>query len=100
MTNAIQGMPAIDPSRFERQIQGPSSSGSTSFLDTLKSSLNQAEQLQGEADQQVADLVTGKGGDVHSAMIAVEKSDLSFQMVMQVRNKIVAAYEEVSRMQF
>ena len=38
--------------------------------------------------------------DVHSAMIAVEKADLSFQLMMQVRSKIVAAYQEISRMQF
>jgi len=37
---------------------------------------------------------------VHSAMIAVEKADLSFQMMLQVRNKIVAAYQEISRMNF
>lgn len=37
---------------------------------------------------------------LHSAMIAVEKADLSFQLMMQVRNKIVSAYQEISRMQF
>ena len=44
-------------------------------------------------------VVEGNGTDVHSALIAVEKADLSFQLMMQVRNKIVSAYEEISRMQ-
>ncbi len=47
-----------------------------------------------------AALLEGNGMDVHSAMIAVEKADLSFQLMMQVRNKIVSAYQEISRMQF
>jgi len=37
---------------------------------------------------------------LHTALIAVEKADLSFQLMMQVRNKIVSAYQEISRMQF
>ena len=46
------------------------------------------------------ELLNGNGADLHRAMIAVEKADLSFQLMMQVRNKIVAAYQEVSRLQF
>jgi flagellar hook-basal body complex protein FliE len=45
-------------------------------------------------------VLSGNGADVHSALIAVEKADLSFQLMMQVRNKIVAAYQQVSQMQF
>jgi flagellar hook-basal body complex protein FliE len=48
----------------------------------------------------VAGVLAGNGADVHSALIAVEKADLSFQLMMQVRNKIVSAYQEISRMQF
>lgn len=70
------------------------------FLETLQQTINQVEGLQGKAQSQVAELVQGSGADLHSAMIAVEKADLSFQLMMQVRNKIVAAYQEVSRMQF
>lgn len=70
------------------------------FLDTLKSAIKEADKLGTDASQQVTSLLSGTGGDVHSAMIAVEKADLSFQMIMQVRNKIVQAYQEVSRMPF
>jgi len=55
---------------------------------------------QGDAATQVAQLLNGKGADLHSAMIAVEKADLSFQLMMQVRNKIVQAYQQISSMQF
>jgi len=70
------------------------------FLETLHGAMDQVNELQGKADTKVASVLDGSGMDVHSAMIAVEKADLSFQMMMQVRNKIVAAYQEVSRMQF
>ena len=45
-------------------------------------------------------VLEGTGTDVHKAVIAVEKADLSFQLMLQVRNKIVAAYQEVERLQF
>jgi flagellar hook-basal body complex protein FliE len=82
---------------------GPSSSVAPrewGFIETLRGAMDQTEQLQGDADTRTAALLEGQGMDVHSAMIAVEKADLSFQLMMQVRNKIVAAYQEISRMQF
>jgi len=70
------------------------------FLDTLRTAMDKVGEAQGAAESQVAALLQGGGTDVHSAMIAVEKADLSFQLMLQVRNKIVAAYQEISRMQF
>lgn len=70
------------------------------FLETLESAIDQVQQLQGQADRKVETMLQGNGVDVHSAMIAVEKADLSFQLMMQVRNKIVEAYQEISRLQF
>lgn len=70
------------------------------FLETLQHTMDQVEGLEGAAQTQVTELLQGNGADLHSAMIAVEKADLSFQLMMQVRNKIVAAYQEVSRLQF
>lgn len=78
----------------------PSGTREWGFVETLRNALDQAEQLQTGADAKVQAMLSGDGIDVHSAMIAVEKADLSFQLMMQVRNKIVAAYQEISRMQF
>jgi flagellar hook-basal body complex protein FliE len=72
----------------------------TGFRDVLHSAIDDIQQLEGQAESQVTGVLEGNGTDVHSAMIAVEKADLSFQLMMQVRNKIVSAYEEISRMQF
>lgn len=70
------------------------------FRDVLHSAIDDIQQLEGQAESKVAGVLGGSGTDVHTAMIAVEKADLSFQLMMQVRNKIVSAYEEISRMQF
>jgi flagellar hook-basal body complex protein FliE len=70
------------------------------FLETLQQSMDQVEGAQGDATTEVAQLLNGNGADLHSAMIAVEKADLSFQLMMQVRNKIVQAYQQISSMQF
>ena len=53
-----------------------------------------------DAQQQISDLLQGNRQDVHNVMIAVEKADIAFQLMMQVRNKIVNAYQEIARMQF
>ena len=70
------------------------------FFETLQQSIDQVGGEQGDTTTQVAQLFNGQGADLHSAMIAVEKADLSFQLMMQVRNKIVQAYQQISNMQF
>ncbi|HUO25941.1 MAG TPA: flagellar hook-basal body complex protein FliE [Candidatus Aquilonibacter sp.] len=74
--------------------------GAPDFVQTLESAVRQVNQVQSEASAKVQDLLRGNGEDLHTAMIAVEKADLSFQMMMQVRNKIIQAYQTVSQMQF
>ncbi len=70
------------------------------FGDVLKDVVRQVDDLQSTASTKVSELLAGKDGDVHTAMIAVEQADLAFQLMMQVRNKVVGAYQEISRMQF
>jgi flagellar hook-basal body complex protein FliE len=97
---ASQTTNVASPSPASHISSRPSGTREWGFVETLRTALDQAEQLQTVADAKVQTMLSGDGMDVHSAMIAVEKSDLSFQLMMQVRNKIVAAYQEISRMQF
>lgn len=78
----------------------PPASEGGGFADTLRGAMDEMGQLSSQAETKVAGVLEGNGTDVHSALIAVEKADLSFQLMMQVRNKIVSAYQEISRMQF
>ena len=69
--------------------------GTTSFKDVLLNSIDQVNSMQKAADQAVEQLATG--GDVNPAEVltAVQKADIAFRMMMQIRNKIVQAYQEV-----
>ena len=69
------------------------------FAASLKDALVQVNDAQLEANQAVDALVTGRTENIHQAMIAMQKADVSFQLMMQVRNKLVTAYEEIQRMQ-
>lgn len=64
------------------------------FFSQLQTAFHEVGQLQTQADQQISGLISGQGGDIHRAMIAVEKANLSFELMMQVRNKIIQAYKE------
>ncbi|MCD6184882.1 MAG: flagellar hook-basal body complex protein FliE [Deltaproteobacteria bacterium] len=87
------------PSYSRKTIHSESENNKSSFGKILTDSLVEVNKLQKEADKASSDLVTGKETDIHNTMIAIEKADISFRLMMQVRNKIVAAYEEIKRMQ-
>ncbi len=70
------------------------------FGSVLKGAMEQAGQLDKNAQQQIGELLQGDRQDIHNVMIAVEKADVTFQLMMQLRNKILNAYQEVSKMQF
>jgi flagellar hook-basal body complex protein FliE len=70
-----------------------------SFGAVLKGTIDQVNKVQTEADQAIQELAAGNEKDIHQTMIALEKAEVSFQLMMQVRNKIISAYEEIMRMQ-
>lgn len=88
---ALQG--PVSPGRISAQTDGPT------FADTLTSSLAKVNDLQKEADAAIKDFVSGETRNITETMIAVNKADLAFRLTMQVRNKIVEAYQEVLRTQ-
>ena len=101
MSNTISGS-SIQPLIYEPRPAAPADAGQKpgGFEDALRNAIDQVEELQTNSDQQVSSLLQGEQGDVHNVMIAIEKADVAFQLMMQVRNKIVNAYQQVSQMQF
>jgi flagellar hook-basal body complex protein FliE len=75
------------------------SSGSESFGSLVKNSLESLDGTQKAAEQEIAKAVTGESPDLHKTIIALQTADLKFQLGLQVRNKLLGAYEEVMRMQ-
>jgi flagellar hook-basal body complex protein FliE len=68
------------------------------FGKVMEEMIGKVSDLQNKADQSIQSLATGQGKGLHEVMIAVEKASISFQMLTQVRNKAVEAYQEIMRM--
>ena len=93
--NSISGINGLQPA-----LKQPGAmSQNTGTCAAIAQAVEDANQAHVEADQAVADLVAGKSQDIHNVMIATQKADVGFQLLMQVRNKIVGAYEQIMRMQ-
>jgi flagellar hook-basal body complex protein FliE len=80
-------------------LGGIAPSGEDSFGSVIKNSLESLDGSQKAAEQEIAKAVTGESPDLHKTIIALQTADLKFQLGMQVRNKLIGAYEEVMRMQ-
>jgi flagellar hook-basal body complex protein FliE len=96
------GLPAALPGTMPTNPTAPTGADFErgGFGATLKNAMDRVGELSDASDKQVSELVQGERQDIHGVMIAVEKADIAFQLMMQVRNKILNAYQEVSRMQF
>ena len=80
------------------QQKRPAKQGESSFGDFLKQSIKEVNQLQNEADKSAIDFATGRVKDIHQVMMSVQKADLSFRLMQQIRGKLVDAYREITRM--
>jgi flagellar hook-basal body complex protein FliE len=69
------------------------------FADVVRSAVDSIEQTQKGAETEVARAVAGESPDLHQTIIALQTADLHFQLGLQVRNKLIGAYEEIMRMQ-
>ena len=70
------------------------------FADTLKALTKQVDAQLQEADRKAQEFAVGKQQNLHEVMIASEKAGLSFRFLLQIRNKLMEAYQEIIRMQF
>lgn len=70
-----------------------------SFGEILKNNLNKVNELQIKADVETQNLITGQATDLHSVLIATEEAKLALETTVQIRNKVIEAYQEINRMQ-
>jgi len=99
MTNIpIRGdlMPPISEIQTE---SGKVKENNGSFGKALEDKIKEINKLQLDADSAIAKVELSDSGSIHEAMIALEKASISFKTMLQVRNKILEAYQEVMRMQ-
>lgn len=76
-----------------------SASGGGGFGGIFQNAVQTIEGMRGEADQAVQQMLTGEGGELHTVALAEQRAEVAFDLGLQIRNKIVSAYQEVMRMQ-
>ena len=81
------------------QVPQSSETSSTSFADTLHQAIGKVNQLHQDSDKAMQNLATGRSENIADVMIAAEKADIALKVMVQVRNKIIDAYQEMMRMQ-
>jgi flagellar hook-basal body complex protein FliE len=86
-------------SQIKTDVAAPAAGdGGTSFKDILSSAIGEVENSRSGAAKTVEQFLSGDGEDLHSTILATQRAELEFQMFMQVRNKVVSAYQEIMKM--
>ena len=102
-TNAVamaaRQLPGFGDLGREFTSGGPQTAG-TPFSGVLTDAIGQVNALESQAQAAVDGLMVGSGVDVHQAMIATQKAEMSFELALSVRNKAIQAYQSVMGMQF
>jgi len=99
MNNKIGG---VDFSKFSKEpldTKKVDKDKISEFTKIFEESLKEVDKLQKQADKAIKELSFGKIKDIHQTMIALKKANISLELMMQIRNKIIEAYQEIMRMQ-
>jgi flagellar hook-basal body complex protein FliE len=94
----IPGLAAPQGVESDVRIASPNKAGAPKFDDMLKGFLQDVNQMQNTADQSIQKMVAGEIKDVHQVMLAVEEAKVAFNMMLEIRNKTMDAYNELIRM--
>src|SRR5438132_12989586 len=89
----VSSIPLADP------IRPAGASGGGAFRDVLSSAIQTVEGFHNNASASVERFLSGEGEELHTTVLATQQAELSFEMFMQARNKVVNAYQEIMRMQ-
>ncbi len=82
-----------------KRASGVGGDPSASFSQAIKKAVGKVNDMSNEADNLAVNLSSGSVEDVHEAMIAMQKAKLALDFTIQVRNKVIEAYQEIMRMQ-
>jgi flagellar hook-basal body complex protein FliE len=92
LITSIPSLPGI-------QSPGAASSPGSGFSSVLTDAISKVESFQNNAETSVNKFLSGEGEELHKVALATQQADLSLQLFMQVRNKVVTAYNQVMQMQ-
>ena len=89
----------INPTALPMLAPSAPATGGEAFQSVFQDAVSKVESFRTNADESVNRFLSGEGEELHTVAIKTQQAELSFDLFMQVRNKIVAAYQEVMRMQ-
>lgn len=87
----------LNPARQAAGGAARPAQGGPDFARVLRDNLEQVNEMQADAAKAVEDLMTGDRQDLEGVILATEKADNAFRMLQQMRNKVMAAYEEIKQ---
>ena len=94
--SSIPSLPSVDQLTLNPSAKA---SDNGEFAKLLQTTVQEVDNSQHSADAAVKNFLNGGDGELHSTILATQKADLQFDMFMQVRNKVVSAYQEVMKIQ-
>lgn len=99
ISNSGGGLRGINPGApgFAPGGPAPTNADGATFKDVLMQNIEEVNKLQGDAAAAQEDLLSGKRNDVEGVLIATQKADAAFRMLLAVRNKVQAAYDELKQ---
>jgi flagellar hook-basal body complex protein FliE len=97
--NNIKGIDLLNTKSSLAEVNAAREGSKGDFGAHLNKALGEVNELQQKADQAIQQLVGEGKGDLQDTMVALEKADVSFRLMMQIRNKVLEAYQEIMRMQ-
>lgn len=89
----------ISAANLPQMVKATKGNDSSDFFKYLKNELDKVNDTQINAENSTMDLITGEARDIHQVLIATEEARLSLELAVQIRNKLVDAYQELIRMQ-
>jgi flagellar hook-basal body complex protein FliE len=98
LIQSIQKQPGSEGMSELRRLR-TSDTGDESFADMIREAVNSVDQMQKSAENSAEAVIAGDEENIHEVMISMEKAQLSFQLMVEIRNRAVETYQELSRMQ-
>jgi len=97
--NTISSPSTAELLKQKDKLSEKSSAGGANFADSLKSALEDVNEIQQTSEKAIADLATGQVKDLHQAALAIGKAETSMKLMLEIRNKALNAYKEIGRTQ-
>jgi flagellar hook-basal body complex protein FliE len=93
-SGGVEGLPPA-----ARGIRGGAAAGGSDFQNLLHGLVEEVDSLQKNADASIEGLVTGETTDIHDVTIKMEEAGIAFDLMMEIRNKLLEAYQQIIKIQ-